>query len=273
MSDAKKIDSIVYPAEILICDWIKSSILDLQVKNSADRISKYSMRITAIKDGIAYVRDAVNDIIDINTEMIPVKISSEEEIIYGTDWCLQSPIKEIYFDAIPRWWPKEWLTTPKGEYADKIIINLGTIKRMLVPEIEISCELSTKQNESATQNYAFCELYYDSEIEQPEENEEMKKLNLFNKDKESKSENNSDVVAKSETKESLLGSLEENMSTEVETREEIEEVVEAKGFNKKAFFIGVGVGVGVAAAGVGTFVAAKHFGWFSKEEPAETKTE
>lgn len=266
-----KFNSIVYPAEILICDWIKSNILDLQVKNSAERISKFNMRITAIKDGAAYVRDAINDKIDINTEMIPVKISSEEEIVYGTDWCLQSPIKEIYFDAIPRWWPKEWLTTPKGEYADQIIINLGTIKRMLVPEIEISCNLSEKQNETTTQNFAFCELY----SEESEEKEEMKKLNLFKKDKESeKSEKENNVVVKpGEESLSKNNSLEENvMSNETVEREEIEEVVEASGFDKKSFFIGVGVGVGTVGVGVGAVLAAKHFGWFKKDEtPVETK--
>lgn len=271
MSEVGKFNSIVYPAEILICDWIKSNILDLQVKNAAERISKFSMRITAIKDGAAYVRDAINDKIDINTEMIPVKISSEEEIVYGTDWCLQSPIKEIYFDAIPRWWPKEWLITPKGEYADQIIINLGTIKRMLVPEIEISCKLSEKQNETTTQNYAFCELYSEES-----EEKEMKKLNLFNKDKESeKSEKENNVVVKPEESLSKNISLEENiMANEtVEEREEIEEVVEAKSFDKKSFFIGVGVGAAaVVGVGVGTVVAAKHFGWFKKDEetPAET---
>ena len=274
MSKDEKFNSIVYPAEILICNWIKSNKLDLQVKNSAERISTYSMRITAIKDGVAYVRDANNDKINVDTEMIPVKITSEEEILYGTDWCLQSPIKEIYFDAIPRWWPKEWLTTPKGEYADQIIINLGTIKRMMVPEIEISCNLSKKQNEATTQNYAFCELY----SEESEEKEEMKKINLFNKDKESgKSEKENNVVVKSEEETlSENNSLEENtMANEVTEaeREEIEEVVESKKFDKKSFFIGVGVGAVAVGVGVGTVVAAKHFGWFKKDETPSVETE
>ena len=59
--------------------------------------------------------------------------------------------------------------------------------------------------------------------------------------------------------------------TEVE-REEIEEVVESKKFDKKSFFIGVGVGAVAVGVGVGTVVAAKHFGWFKKDEtPVETE--
>jgi hypothetical protein len=41
MSD-KKYNSIVYPAEHLICNWIESDIPDKQVKNSADRITEFS---------------------------------------------------------------------------------------------------------------------------------------------------------------------------------------------------------------------------------------
>ena len=68
MSD-KKYNSIVYPAEHLICNWIESDISDRQVKNSANRISEFSMRVTAIKDGNAYVRDSVNDRITEDTVM------------------------------------------------------------------------------------------------------------------------------------------------------------------------------------------------------------
>lgn len=271
MSSNKKFDSIVYPAVITICKWIESDISNLQVKNSADRITEFSMRVTAIKDGTAYVRDSVNDKINSETVMVPVMICSEDG--YGTDWCLQSYIKEIYFDAIPRWWPKSWLTTPDGEYADHIIINLGTIKRMLVPEIEVSCELSSKQNDPEFQNISFCELYAETDYNNNTEEEEMKK-SLFTKIKDSKDTEtkNDNVVINSEEKESFKSSLEENMD-EKETREEIEEVVEAKGFDKKSFFIGMGVGVAIVATGVGAAVAAKKFGWFKKNEPvAETET-
>ena len=270
-----KYNSIVYPAEHLICNWIESDISDRQVKNSANRISEFSMRVTAIKDGNMYVRDSVNDRITEDTVMIPIKIFKEDDV-YGIDWCLQSPVKEIYYDAIPRWWPKEWLTTPSGELAETVIINLGTIKRMLVPEIEISCRLSDKQTDDSVQNIAFCELYAMADDEEksqqtteaPEEvgvkvEENMK--TFFNKKSDEKTNN---VVVESDKIENknenvLEGKIMEN---------EIEEVVEVKS-TKKPFFIGMGIGT-VVGAGIATGVimlGTKKFGWFSdKEEPAVT---
>ena len=270
-----KYNSLVYPAEHLICNWIESDISDRQVKNSANRISEFSMRVTAIKDGNMYVRDSVNDRITEDTVMIPIKIFKEDDV-YGIDWCLQSPVKEIYYDAIPRWWPKEWLTTPSGELAETVIINLGTIKRMLVPEIEISCRLSDKQTDDSVQNIAFCELYAMADDEEksqqtteaPEEvgvkvEENMK--TFFNKKSDEKTNN---VVVESDKIENknenvLEGKIMEN---------EIEEVVEVKS-TKKPFFIGMGIGT-VVGAGIATGVimlGTKKFGWFSdKEEPAVT---
>lgn len=273
MSD-KKYNSIVYPAEHLICNWIESDISDKQVKNSADRITEFSMRVTAIKDGNAYIRDSINDRITEDTVMIPIKIFKEDDV-YGIDWCLQSPVKEIYYDAIPRWWPKEWLTTPSGELAETVIINLGTIKRMLVPEIEISCRLSDKQTDNSVQNIAFCELYAmadDEESQQiteaPEEVsakvEENMKTTLFKK-----SDEKDNVVVESdkiEDKNVLEGKIMEE--------EKIEEVVEVK-TSKKPFFIGMGVGA-IVGAGLATGVIVlgnKKFGWFSdKEEEPESPT-
>jgi hypothetical protein len=252
MSD-KKYNSIVYPAEHLICNWIESDISDKQVKNSADRITEFSMRVTAIKDGNAYIRDSINDRITEDTVMIPIKIFKEDDV-YGIDWCLQSPVKEIYYDAIPRWWPKEWLTTPSGELAETVIINLGTIKRMLVPEIEISCRLSDKQTDNSVQNIAFCELYAMADDEEksqqiteaPEEVgakvEENMKTTFFNK----KSDEKDNVVVesdKNEDKNVLEGKIME---------EQIEEVVEVK-TSKKPFFIGMGVGA-IVGAGLATGV-------------------
>lgn len=277
MSD-KKYNSIVYPAEHLICNWIESDISDRQVKNSANRISEFSMRVTAIKDGNSYVRDSVNDRITEDTVMIPIKIFKEDDV-YGIDWCLQSPVKEIYYDAIPRWWPKEWLTTPSGELAETVIINLGTIKRMLVPEIEISCRLSDKQTDNSVQNIAFCELYAMADDEEksqqtteaPEEvgvkvEENMK--TLFNQRSDEKTDN---VVVESDKIENknenvLEGKIMEN---------EIEEVVEVKS-TKKPFFIGMGVGA-IVGAGLATGVivlGTKKFGWFNsdKEESEPTVT-
>lgn len=273
MSD-KKYNSIVYPAEHLICNWIESDISDRQVKNSANRISEFSMRVTAIKDGNAYVRDSVNDRITEDTVMIPIKIFKEDDV-YGIDWCLQSPVKEIYYDAIPRWWPKEWLTTPSGELAETVIINLGTIKRMLVPEIEISCRLSNKQTDNSVQNIAFCELYAMADDEEksqqiteaPEEDgakvEENMKKSLFKK-----SDEKDNVVVESdkiEDKNVLEGKIMEE--------EKIEEVVEVK-TSKKPFFIGMGVGA-IVGAGLATGVIVlgnKKFGWFSDKEEPESPT-
>jgi hypothetical protein len=273
MSD-KKYNSIVYPAEHLICNWIESDISDKQVKNSADRITEFSMRVTAIKDGNAYIRDSINDRITEDTIMIPIKIFKEDDV-YGIDWCLQSPVKEIYYDAIPRWWPKEWLTTPSGELAETVIINLGTIKRMLVPEIEISCRLSDKQTDNSVQNIAFCELYAMADDEEksqqiteaPEEVgakvEENMKTTFFNK----KSDEKDNVVVesdKNEDKNVLEGKIME---------EQIEEVVEVK-TSKKPFFIGMGVGA-IVGAGLATGVIVlgnKKFGWFSDKEEPESPT-
>jgi hypothetical protein len=273
MSD-KKYNSIVYPAEHLICNWIESDISDKQVKNSADRITEFSMRVTAIKDGNAYIRDSINDRITEDTVMIPIKIFKEDDV-YGIDWCLQSPVKEIYYDAIPRWWPKEWLTTPSGELAETVIINLGTIKRMLVPEIEISCRLSDKQTDNSVQNIAFCELYAMADDEEksqqiteaPEEVgakvEENMKTTFFNK----KSDEKDNVVVesdKNEDKNVLEGKIME---------EQIEEVVEVK-TSKKPFFIGMGVGA-IVGAGLATGVIVlgnKKFGWFSDKEEPESPT-
>jgi hypothetical protein len=273
MSD-KKYNSIVYPAEHLICNWIESDISDKQVKNSADRITEFSMRVTAIKDGNAYIRDSINDRITEDTVMIPIKIFKEDDV-YGIDWCLQSPVKEIYYDAIPRWWPKEWLTTSNGELAETLIINLGTIKRMLVPEIEISCRLSDKQTDNSVQNIAFCELYAMADDEEksqqiteaPEEVgakvEENMKTTFFNK----KSDEKDNVVVesdKNEDKNVLEGKIME---------EQIEEVVEVK-TSKKPFFIGMGVGA-IVGAGLATGVIVlgnKKFGWFSDKEEPESPT-
>lgn len=272
MSD-KKYNSIVYPSEYLMCNWIESNISDRQVKNSANRISEFSMRVTAIKDGNAYVRDSVNDRITENTIMVPVKIFKEDDV-YGIDWCLQSPVKEIYYDAIPRWWPKEWLTTPSGELAETLIINLGTIKRMLVPEIEISCRLSDKQTDNSVQNIAFCELYAMADDEEksqqtteaPEEDGAKVEENMktfFNK----KSDEKDNVVVESdkiEDKNVLEGKIME---------EQIEEVVEVK-TSKKPFFIGMGVGA-LVGAGLATGIVVlgnKKFGWFSDKEEPESPT-
>ena len=277
MSD-KKYNSIVYPSEYLMCNWIENTVSDRQVKNSANRITEFSMRVTAIKDGNMYVRDSVNDRITEDTIMVPVKIFKEDDV-YGIDWCLQSPVKEIYYDAIPRWWPKEWLTTPSGELAETLIINLGTIKRMLVPEIEISCRLSDKQTDNSVQNIAFCELYamaddeeksqQTTETPEPEEVgvkvEENMKTSLFKKS-DKKIDN---VVVESDKIENKTTEnvLEGNMGNE------IEEVVEVKS-TKKPFFIGMGVGA-IVGAGLATgviLVGNKKFGWFSdkEEEPAVT---
>lgn len=270
-----KYNSIVYPAEFLSCNWIESDISDKQVKNSADRITEFSMRVTAIKDGNAYIRDSVNDRITEDTVMIPIKIFKEDDV-YGIDWCLQSPVKEIYYDAIPRWWPKEWLTTSNGELAETVIINLGTIKRMLVPEIEISCRLSDKQTDNSVQNIAFCELYAMADDEEksqqiteaPEEDGAKVEENMktfFNK----KSEEKDNVVVESDKIEDknenvLEGKIMEN---------EIEEVVEVKS-TKKPFFIGMGVGA-IVGAGLATGVIVlgnKKFGWFSDKEEPESPT-
>lgn len=145
-------DITVYNACVVICNWRYTTFQKVspQGKNSMDRIRAAGMKMSVgyydkFSKKIIY-SDPKNNSFDINTNCIPIRISSEDEVnMICSDWCTSgSPIKSLNYDSIPRWWPAEWLYKNPGEIPDYIKIDLGTLSK--TQHIVLECKVVKKPN-------------------------------------------------------------------------------------------------------------------------------
>lgn len=159
-------DSKIINASIVICNWRYATFKKVypQGTNSMDRINQAGciMSTWFSKDNKLeniLCHDPVDNPINENMNCIPIRISDPDEVnLICSDWCTSgSPLKELNYDSIPRWWPVDWIYNKPGELPDVITIDLGKLSN---EHIILECEVVKKPSAEV-----MCTLFSDIFIE------------------------------------------------------------------------------------------------------------
>ena len=159
-------DSKIIHCAIVICNWRYATFKKVypQGTNSMDRINQAGciMSTWFSKDNKLeniLCHDPADSPIDENMNCIPIRISDPDEVnLICSDWCTSgSPLKELNYDSIPRWWPVDWIYNKPGELPDVITIDLGKLSN---EHIILECEVVKKPSAEV-----MCTLFSDIFIE------------------------------------------------------------------------------------------------------------
>lgn len=137
---------------IVICNWRYTTFKKVypQGKNSMDRIVQAGCAIETYevdeknnRRTVIMAHNPTNNHFNEDTNCVPIRISDVDDVnVICTDWCTSgSPLKELNYDSIPRWWPADWIFKNPGELPDLIRIDLGRLSK---EHIVLECEVVKK---------------------------------------------------------------------------------------------------------------------------------
>ena len=212
-------------ASIVICNWRYTSFKKVypQGKNSLDRIRQAGCSMETFscdKNNGNYklimTHNPADNPINENTECLPIRISDPDEVnLICSDWCTSgSPLKELNYDSVPRWWPVDWIFQKPGELPDHIVIDLGKLSPKFT-NIILDCEVVKKPTAEV-----MCTLFSDIFIEGIDDQNLIIDRKLDNdKDKNDDIGDNYDVIGETMFKK-------KSSSKEKEVKSEVSKLLE-----------------------------------------------
>ena len=96
----------------------------------SDRLEQQMAYNAIVTNGYCVDMDGVecDKIVTFEDSCLPIRICIDrtgKDI--ADDWNLGSPIQEIGFDCIIRWWPKKWFMKPNGTLPEKVLLHYGPV--------------------------------------------------------------------------------------------------------------------------------------------------
>lgn len=96
----------------------------------SDRLEQQMAYNAIVTNGYCVDMDGVecDKIVTFEDSCLPIRVCMDrtgKDI--ADDWNLGSPIQEIGFDCVIRWWPKKWFMKPNGTLPEKVLIHYGPV--------------------------------------------------------------------------------------------------------------------------------------------------
>lgn len=96
----------------------------------SDRLEQQAAYNAIVTNGYCVDMDGVecDKIVTFEDSCLPIRICMDRTgKDTADDWNLGSPIQEIGFDCIIRWWPKKWFMKPNGTLPEKVLLHYGPV--------------------------------------------------------------------------------------------------------------------------------------------------
>lgn len=272
----------LYEAYVILSNWRYAKFGERTEQQEAFKFLTENGISVELDDG-KIVKDNEKSPLELNDTCLPIRIMFDASgLDFSDDWTFSSPISEIKFNGICRWWPKKWLyTDEKVTLPEEILIHYGPVDiRLLV--VKPSDDVMKKSFADVIIEHDKTQIgAYDQSIDRIKQTLEK---NMFGKNKKKESEvqtvvdeekiepteeipvDVNPIEVKVEPKIETTIPKEEIKMEEVKTEAKVEETTKKEGgalasskkkFSKAKLAVGI-FGTAAALAGAG-FVAYKIF--------------
>lgn len=128
----------------------------------SDRLEQQMAYNAIVTNGYCVDMDGIecDKIVTFEDSCLPIRICIDrtgKDI--ADDWNLGSPIQEIGFDCIIRWWPKKWFMKPNGTLPEKVLLHYGPV--------DIDLTVINPDEEIVKDSFADTIISQDSQLVQP----------------------------------------------------------------------------------------------------------
>ena len=113
-----------------------------------DRAEQQSSLNSIITNGYWVTKDGVDmeKLVQYNDSCLPIRVLNDPTgTDLGDDWSIASPVTEIGFAAIVRWWPKKWFINSDGSLPSMVTIHYGGI--------DINCTVLNPDSETVGKSF------------------------------------------------------------------------------------------------------------------------
>lgn len=144
----------------------------------SDRLEQQMAYNAIVTNGYCVDMDGVecDKIVTFEDSCLPIRICLDrtgKDI--ADDWNLGSPIQEIGFDCIIRWWPKKWFMKPNGTLPEKVLLHYGPV--------DIDLTVINPDEEVIKDSFADTIISQDGQLVQPNNSVNMGEEIMFKKNK------------------------------------------------------------------------------------------
>lgn len=223
----------VYEAYAILCNWRYTNFKDrTELKEAYDFIQENDISLEV--DG--KTRNIHNKPFDEYSSAMPIRIMMDPTgTDFADDWTFDSPIEEIKWNGILRWWPKSWLYLDgETQLPKEILIHYGPIDLKLIV-IKPSDTVMKQSFADVIINHDRTLIgSYDQSIDSIRQN--MEKNNMFGKKKETAKvvEINDQIEEKPEIKISAIDDfMSEKIKSTDQTCEKVNVQQEEKNMNEE----------------------------------------